>query len=111
MLYHYKLTFCSYEIKLLGTYCERLNDFFNNSIHIKKINSKNLTVTKTKKTVLSSPHVNKSAREQFEELIHSKTVRYTIHPDHNEMFLIILHSLLTKNSSNIYLKVEVISEI
>jgi ribosomal protein S10 len=110
MFSNYKLIFSSYEVHLLKTFCVKLNDLFRESTTIQDISYKSKNVKKIKKTVLSSPHVNKKAREQFETKIHSRTIQYTTSQINDEKFLIILNTILNKSPSNIHLKVEVTSK-
>lgn len=110
MLYTYKLIFQSYELLLIEAFCSNLNELFCKYTSIQNANSRRQNIKIKKKTVLSSPHVNKKAREQFETRVYSRTLNYTVHKDHNKTFLLIINTLLNNNSSNIHLKVEITSK-
>ncbi len=101
MLYQYSLELKAYEKLLLGAFLNKIKIIFEKTNVVKKVTLSNQTVKQTKKTVLSSPHVNKKAREQFEMRVYSKVLKYTPKNSTENNTLLIFHKTLNQKSFNL----------
>ena len=107
MICQYKITFTSYTLHLLEFFCVKLHHILNSSIAFKKIRYKSQTVEINKTTVLSSPHVNKKAQDQFETRSYSRIFLFQLPTTYNEKILLILNQILKKASPLLFLNVEI----
>jgi ribosomal protein S10 len=97
---HYKLKLLSRNLKSLKSLLILLNS------HFKVTNKKNLNNPKTKKilTILKSPHVTKSAQEQFESRYYCNILGFT---KFEKKLIVLLKKIINRCHPDIYLKIRI----
>lgn len=97
---HYKLKLLSRNLKSLKSLLILLNS------HFKITNKKNLNNPKTKKviTILKSPHVTKSAQEQFESRYYYNLLEFT---KFEKKSIVLLKKFINRCHPDIYLKIRI----
>jgi len=81
-----------------------LKNFINSLLYLNNISFINLPKKKKRIITLSSPHVNKKSKEQFEITTYKRLIK--IKSENNNFSMELLKKILTKIPSNISYKVK-----